>query len=581
MTSRSPIPLSSLMNSTTPPPQPQQPQPRPHPQQQQLPHFQAISRSPHFMTHSASVPPFNSPPPPAIALHQQQQQQLSPNISMSPPSSHKQHLHPQHHTSKKQLLSTSSPEGIQVASKITPTRLANLLIRKGPLPIRHITAQLSIEVPQFESLSLSKQRRLIMAAMEQTDLVNNVVFEKIGWGQWAVRKVDSDYIVTEGTEGNLATSPEENGNNEKKLINVNDLRNQTNLKLGWSKKKKQQAGAVGNGESVRRESITNHSKNLHNVKLPNESSIESNAMISDDSESEDEYAISDHMESSSEEEEEEEHDSVFTFEEETTSSSINRFKKSPPPIKFAKRVPLKFSPPPIGGTSAATDSTRSRRKSSTSSSVGASSSIQKPSSSASYRHHHHHHQLLNRSRLNSIENLDNYIISSAKNSTGSINSPPPPPPPAISFSSSPINNPNTWNNGNYIHHHHSMDTIPSENTNNDNTNKSRRKSSFNESHVRSTLSSSLPQHQRHQVVTHSNLSVHESVVASDTDEEDWRAMGPESLRKNNGGIKKKMNAALNGHGGAVPRTPEKNVVSGDINEEDKSAAFALVHLMSI
>ena len=102
--------------------------------------------------------------------------------------------------SKKHLLSTSSREGIQVASKITPTRLANLLIRKGPLPIRHITSQLSIEVHGFEMLSLSKQRRLIMAAMEQVDPENNVVFEKIGWGQWAVRKVDSDYIVTEGTE---------------------------------------------------------------------------------------------------------------------------------------------------------------------------------------------------------------------------------------------------------------------------------------------------------------------------------------------------------------------------------------------
>lgn len=76
--------------------------------------------------------------------------------------------------------------------------------------------------------------------MEQTDTVNNVVFEKIGWGQWAVRKIDSDYIVTEGTEksSNANTSGSSgNGSANEKLINVNDLRNQLNLKLGWSKKK--------------------------------------------------------------------------------------------------------------------------------------------------------------------------------------------------------------------------------------------------------------------------------------------------------------------------------------------------------
>ena len=120
-------------------------------------------------------------------------------------------------------LSTSSPEAIKVAAEITPTRLANLLIKKGPLPIRLITAQLAVEVPGFDLLSLSKQRRLIMAAMEAGDTENNVVFEKIGWGQWAVRRKDSDYIVTEGSVDG----------SDKTRVSVHELKEKA--KLGWLK----------------------------------------------------------------------------------------------------------------------------------------------------------------------------------------------------------------------------------------------------------------------------------------------------------------------------------------------------------
>lgn len=167
--------------------------------------------------------------------------------------------------SNKKLLSTSSPEGIQVASKITPTRLADLLIKKGPLPIRHITYQLTLQVPSFDLLSLSKQRRLIMSAMSQVDPVNNVVFEKIGWGQWAIRKLDSNFIITEGTEGGAEVTEAAN------KIDINELK-QTNLKLGWAKKKQ-----------VKRESI---SSKLIDIKLPvdqyNENVITSDSEFSDD-----------------------------------------------------------------------------------------------------------------------------------------------------------------------------------------------------------------------------------------------------------------------------------------------------------
>lgn len=430
----------------------------------------------------------------------------------------------------KKLLSTSSPEGIQVASKITPTRLANLLIRKGPLPIRHITHQLSEEVPNFDKLSLSKQRRLIMSAMEQTDTTNNVVFEKIGWGQWAVRKVDSDFIVTEGTD----TSDEAN----KKQINVNDLRTQGNLKLGWSKKK----SVLG---SSRRESITNNKTNLHNLKLPNEGfNNDSNAIVSD---SEDEYDLSDNIQVDSDEEDDDDDDDdddieddeeveLFSFD---NDEMLGKFKRSPP-IKFANRVPIKVSPPPIG--------TNPRRRSSAS----------QPNSISKIANPNHRHQIFNRSRLNLLENLENYIISSAKNSNVSINSPPPPSAAASALSGSPIN---SWNS-NYIHQ--PLTTSPDGLTTTISA-FDRRKSSFNESHIRSTLSSSLPKVQSKPELTYQSgqplLSKISNEILSDTDEEDWATMGAATLRKRE-----------NDH---------TNLARSKADEDERSAATALVDMINL
>lgn len=393
---------------------------------------------------------------------------------------------------KKKLLSTSSPEGLLVAARITPTRIANLLIRKGPLPIRHITGQLSLEVQGFEMLSLSKQRRLIMAAMEQIDPENNVLFEKIGWGQWAVRKVDSDYIVTEGTEGNLMLQQQikddEANNSNKKLLSVHDLRNQTGVKLGWTKKQQpiqaqpnqqqQQQQQVsphlmsppstmnmhppilppishrrkllgglgllpGVAAALRRESISASKQNLHNIKLPNEQTDSASISTAIESDLEDDYALADEMDNSDSETDIESDEvitegAMFSFDDDETagsmnSSTISKFKQIPPiaggrrrssmkspppsvPIKFANRVPLKVSPPP--GTPRATGDNGN---------IGGSTGRRKSSSStpgvSKYSYNQRHQNLFNRSRLNSLENLDNYIVSSAKNSGTSLSSP--------------------------------------------------------------------------------------------------------------------------------------------------------------
>lgn len=456
-------------------------------------------------------------------------------------------------------LSTLSPEALRVAAEITPHRLANLLIRKGPLAIRLITAQLSVEVPGFELLSLSKQRRLIMGAMEQGDPENNVVFEKIGWGQWAVRKVDSDYIVIE-TDGA--------SENPKALLNIHELREKA--KLGWLKK-----SASLELKDARRDSISNSKPNLHNVRLPNERLSTSSAILDTDSDSDaddddmdvlkfrmsvesghlglddidvDDNAIAEDLDG-------EDDGELFEFDnDDDHGASIGRFKRSPP-VKFAKRVPTKFSPPPA--------LLSSRRKSSL---AGAPSSVTKNT----IYNNSTRHQIFNRSRLNLFENLDNYIVSSARNSQFSVATPPP------QAGSVPTGSPiGSWNgNTGFLNHH--LNVLP-ENIASALLNSGRRKLSFNELSMRSTLLTSMqpkiyenginaashgsignPSHSTSNSTKRPTSLRHD--IASDTDEEDWATIGAESLRKHSAGLS------------SPARTPEI---------DERTAARALVDLMSI
>ncbi|CCK68163.1 Stb3p KNAG_0A04950 [Huiozyma naganishii CBS 8797] len=83
----------------------------------------------------------------------------------------------------------SCPLAMEAASKVTPQKLAELLTLKGPMAIRYINKELCGEILGFQSLSTSKQRRLIIHALETGLCAEGLVFEKIGWGQWTVRKV--------------------------------------------------------------------------------------------------------------------------------------------------------------------------------------------------------------------------------------------------------------------------------------------------------------------------------------------------------------------------------------------------------
>lgn len=433
----------------------------------------------------------------------------------------------------KKLLSTLSPEGIQVALQITPTRLANLLIRKGPLPIRHITAQLAVEVPSFDLLSLLKQRRLIMAAMDQTDPENNVVFEKIGWGQWAVRKVDLDYIVTEGTDDPSKELPQQ--------VNVAEFRNQ---KLGWLKKK---VSNKKEGKLPRRTSITTQSRNLYNTAVPGEPA--EHPMVTRSRGQTRETAITSDLELLEEEEEDDDdRDEIFAYDNE--------------PIKFANRVPIKVLPPPA-------DAAAARRWSH----LAANSRVP-----VQLRQH-----LYNRLRLNLMDTLDNYLTLLAQNSTSlvallGLALPPPAyysvlPPGGMWPQQAPVL---AHYGGNYT-----AGTGPAADG------ARRRKLSFNELHVRSTLPLLVP---KSQPVTLPPIGVPQNqplphllaamTAGDDTDEEDWATIGAETLRTaTHGRVHKKKRALVLGSRRpsfrhfSVPQSPE------DLNDDEKSAALALVELM--
>lgn len=307
------------------------------------------------------------------------------------------------------LLAATSSEGLRIASQVTPHRLKELLIAKGPSPIRCITRQLAADLPGFDHFSVSKQRRLIMSALES---LVPPVFEKIGWGSWAV---------------------------------IDDTR-------------------------PRRESITNPHTLLHNIRPPDEIDLDdTGAIISDSDDEEDSMGDDDKRMAAPE---------IFHFDEDnklldTKPAAFLEGHGEEVKPDFANRVPLNLNTPSpdqlsVGGVA--------RRRKLSSAALVAKPAIR--------------HSLFNRSRLNLLENIESYILSSARSSWGS-------PPPALQRSlGTPVESPT----GSY--------TEPSAHLMS--RSKETKSKSYNESHMRSTLNHG-----------------HES----DTDEEDWATLGPDSLAK--------------------------------------------------
>lgn len=154
------------------------------------------------------------------------------NLSTSSISNHSTNTSPNFTTTREKKstqkhqtqLSTSSPAGIAVANKVTPERLAHLLLETGPLAIRHITSNLAKQIQGFDKLSLSKQRRLIMSSLDQGYQEESIIFEKIGWGQWSAKKIESDNFIKERNAVRIANAKVKDGdhnNNRRESITKN------------------------------------------------------------------------------------------------------------------------------------------------------------------------------------------------------------------------------------------------------------------------------------------------------------------------------------------------------------------------
>lgn len=68
--------------------------------------------------------------------------------------------------------------------------LAELVLDKGPIAIRHVMNHLSMTVPGFSLIPPPKARRITVAALESKvggGPDGNVEFEKVGWGRWDAR----------------------------------------------------------------------------------------------------------------------------------------------------------------------------------------------------------------------------------------------------------------------------------------------------------------------------------------------------------------------------------------------------------
>lgn len=65
--------------------------------------------------------------------------------------------------------------------------LAEILLEKGPLAIRHMMNYLNQAVPGFSEIPPTKARRIVVAALENRSgggPKGDVEFEKVGWGRW-------------------------------------------------------------------------------------------------------------------------------------------------------------------------------------------------------------------------------------------------------------------------------------------------------------------------------------------------------------------------------------------------------------
>lgn len=242
---------------------------------------------------------------------------------------------------EKVLISTSSPEGIAAASQITPNRIARILLKEGPLPIRHLTGHLIEQVPVFGNLSLSKQRRLIMAALESGDVETGCIFEKIGWGQWEAKVVGIE-LVKMKIENSNNNNQSSNDNVDSKITNEKIYAtNSTNSNISINESSSKVKKSRSQSHTIRRESISSHlSENYRMPTSPNFGPVQSfrNSFK--------QYGdIDDAIKSSSDDDlvDEDDEDDDDEFENDINKSYRSTVKLSPSPENFESAIPGKIA----------------------------------------------------------------------------------------------------------------------------------------------------------------------------------------------------------------------------------------------
>ncbi|RPA99811.1 hypothetical protein L873DRAFT_1806354 [Choiromyces venosus 120613-1] len=148
----------------------------------------------HFPTPPNSISPSLPPVPNPVAASADSDIDV-PDI-VTTPSTTPVHRHQQQIAPGTSLLA-------ETTGAITPVLLAKyhlpeILLKHGPLAIRHLTAHLISAIPGFSGIPPAKQRRLVVGALEGRGGVSgsegeaggvngDVVFEKVGWGRWDAR----------------------------------------------------------------------------------------------------------------------------------------------------------------------------------------------------------------------------------------------------------------------------------------------------------------------------------------------------------------------------------------------------------
>ncbi|CDO94022.1 unnamed protein product [Kluyveromyces dobzhanskii CBS 2104] len=414
-------------------------------------------------------------------------------------------------------ISTTSPEAQQAAQQVTPEKLSQLLLEKGPLAIRFITKALSKEIPKFADLSASKQRRLITSALESGDETNSVVFAKIGWGQWSAIKVeDPKDFVRQREITNIANSKiKDQMASDKRRSSGGGVVRPTGLSHNVQVKDPipdPNSGRSGSGNRIGNSSTTTAApfvppkvaaKNSTSTSTSTSTFLDENVLVSDDDDEEDDNRYYD--------EEDEEEFNAFRLNQDVfrrRQSSVISDNNSPPnELELAVRTKLK------DGSRSGSRSVQRQRISQSSSSKRRSSSVTKPyrSSFASLTHSNNSETLLSDPSLRRMSTHSDHRNKSV-----------------VQFSGSETDN-------DIIGH------ITS-------SRRESRLSFTNESSIRSTLASHLNKH------NHSQEN-QENIVHSDTDEEDWQAIGAETLREH----------------GSSPTSA---------SPRDQDAAFALMSLKS-